>query len=332
MKDTVDGYKILDKLSQGHFGAVFKARHQESSGTYALRLVECDTLTGAKDAAGHVNKLKELDDFCAILSYVDAFTDIQDLNVYVCVVTPFEDGTTLNDYVLQHHGVSDQELGVLLCDLSEGLAFLHQNNVTHGGLTPSNVLLWTDDFLQTRAKIADFGMARVCEHLEEWTYGGNVYKYFIKRQLGAEYFLPPECWRGREVASLERVDIFSLGAVICAILLHTSVNVESRRILACFVLSGEGHLPLWHNGAAEVLQLPATPINFLLRKMLKADPKQRPDASEVLRVISNAFGKSTAKEHRPHFRTRRVCYGFFAVLAAAFAVGIGAWNAGMLEL
>ncbi|XP_078673821.1 serine/threonine-protein kinase pdik1l-B-like [Branchiostoma floridae x Branchiostoma belcheri] len=332
MKDVVDGYKILDKLSQGHFGAVFKAKHKESSGTYALRLVECDTLTGAKEATGHFNKLKELDDCCAILPYVDAFTDIQDLNVYVCVATPFEDGPTLNDYVLQREGVSDQELGVLLCDLSEGLAFLHKNNVTHGGLTPSNVLLWTDDFLQTRAKIADFGMARVCEHLEEWTYGGNVYKYFFKRQLGAEYFLPPECWRGTEVESLERVDVFSLGAVICATLLHTSVNVESRRILACFVLSGEGHLPLWHNGAAEVLQLPATPINSLLRKMLKADPKQRPDAGEVLHVVSDSFGKTTTKAYRPYSRTRRVCYGFFAVLAAALAVGVGAWSTGIVEL
>ncbi|XP_035685165.1 serine/threonine-protein kinase pdik1l-B-like [Branchiostoma floridae] len=332
MKDIVGGYRILDKLSQGHFGAVFTARHKESSRAYALRLVECDTLTGAKEAVGHFNKLKELDDYCTVLSYVDAFTDIQDLNVYVCVVTPFEDGPTLNDYVLQHQGVSDEELGVLLCDLSEGLAFLHKNNITHGGLTPSNVLLWTDDVLLTRAKIADFGMARVCEHLEEWTYGGNVYKYFVKRQLGAQYFLPPECWRGTEVELLERVDVFSLGAVICATLLHTSVNVQNRRILACFVLSGEGHLPLWHDGAAEVLQLPETPINSLLRKMLKADPKQRPDANEVLHVISKAFGKSTTKAPRRYFRTRRLCYGFFGVVAAAFAVGIGAWNAGMFEL
>ena len=92
----------------------------------------------------------------------------------------------------------------ILVDISQGLEFLHGQDIIHRDLSSNNVLLTKHCI----AKIADLGVAKVIEHS----------KMKMHTQTpGTLHFMPPETLL-RKPRYGKPVDIFSLGCIACHVL------------------------------------------------------------------------------------------------------------------
>ena len=92
----------------------------------------------------------------------------------------------------------------LAIQITEGLAFAHQQGLVHRDVKPQNVLLNGDG----QAKVTDFGIARSLDVQHGMTQTGTV--------LGTSDYIAPEQAQGQRVD--EHTDVYSLGVVLYELL------------------------------------------------------------------------------------------------------------------
>ncbi|MER7751274.1 serine/threonine-protein kinase [Kitasatospora sp. NPDC097643] len=98
-------------------------------------------------------------------------------------------------------GAPDQELGLKwMRQVCKALDAAHRTGVVHRDIKPENVMI--DD--GGRAKVVDFGIARLLTQSTGLTSSGNV--------VGTVPYLAPECWSGTTVDS--RADLYALGVML----------------------------------------------------------------------------------------------------------------------
>ena len=94
----------------------------------------------------------------------------------------------------------------ILVDISQGLEFLHGQDIIHRDLSSNNVLLTK----HCVAKIADLGVAKVIKHSKMRTQ---------TQTPGTLHFMPPETLTSKPRYG-KPVDVFSLGCVACHVMSH----------------------------------------------------------------------------------------------------------------
>ena len=128
--------------------------------------------------------------------------------------------TSLDSVLTKCQNLPTYNKNIILHDVACGLSYLHgqREPVVHRDLTSRNILL-TDNF---RAKIADFGVARVvpCEQLEQ------ILK--LTKIPGNSFFMPPECFSDDPVYDVT-LDMFSYGVLILNTVNQTWPKVKSPK-------------------------------------------------------------------------------------------------------
>ena len=99
-------------------------------------------------------------------------------------------------------------------DVTQALAFLHSNSIIHRDLSSNNVLLVGD----VRAKLTDFGMAKLMDHMN-----GLTASCSLTKNPGSDAYMPPEAVQSPAVYT-EKLDCFSFGVVIVQILTRRQPN------------------------------------------------------------------------------------------------------------
>ena len=100
-------------------------------------------------------------------------------------------------------------------DIALALSFLHANKIIHRDLSSNNVLLISN----IRAKVTDFGMARLGEHAT-----------LISRTAcpGTDVYMPPEAVKEKPTYT-EKIDCFSFGVLIIQILAQVFPDPGKRQ-------------------------------------------------------------------------------------------------------
>jgi cyclin-dependent kinase/cell division cycle 2-like protein len=154
---VVDSYKILRRIGQGGYGAVWKARHIESGELVAIK--------SSLHAGGEAALLREAAMLAACagnpavvrLREVARGSDMHDLHLVMEYVV----GRSLHDVIASrrrrgHHPFSESETRRAMAQLLAGVSTMHAHGVVHRDLKPGNVLVGAED---GRLKICDLGLA-----------------------------------------------------------------------------------------------------------------------------------------------------------------------------
>ena len=194
---------------------------------------------------------------------------------------------SLYDFVRRYAGkivLKEKKLPVLQ-DIARGMVYLHGQNIVHGDLRSSNVLLCHFED-QTVAKIADFDMARFLDP--------DTQHHFTTR-FTAENYLPPEVFDHKEhkdekkkwARLTPKVDVFCFGEVVlemgCGYYPTPTGKFRGQETLT-EQQRREKHL-------VKLKQSDKESLGLIIRKCLADTPEGRPDFTEILLDIEGQLNR-----------------------------------------
>jgi class 3 adenylate cyclase len=249
---TVSHYEIIDKLSDGGMGVVFRARDTRLDRPVALKFLlpqfsysdvaERRFVMEAKAAAAldHPN-----------ICTVHEIGETDDGRLFIAM--PLYDGESLKDKLLRGPIVTNDAVEYT-CQVCHGLGKAHERGIVHRDIKPTNVLVTGDGLV----KVVDFGIAKLADVTMTGT--GGV--------IGTVSYMSPEQADGAKVD--HRSDIFSVGVMLYEMLAGklpfdgATIPAIMYAIMTSDPEPLESHCP----------QLPAS-VAAVARRALQKDPDAR---------------------------------------------------------
>lgn len=188
-------YEKLEKIGEGTYGTVFKAKNKETQEVVALKRVRLDDDDEGvpSSALREICLLKELKHKNIVRLY-----DVLHSEKKLTLVFEYCD-QDLKKYFDSCNGEIDQDIvKSFLYQLLRGLAFCHSHNVLHRDLKPQNLLINKSGEL----KLADFGLARA--------FGIPVRCY--SAEVVTLWYRPPDVLFGAKLYSTS-IDMWSAGCI-----------------------------------------------------------------------------------------------------------------------
>ncbi|XP_033761798.1 cyclin-dependent-like kinase 5 [Pecten maximus] len=188
-------YEKLEKIGEGTYGTVFKAKNRETHEVVALKRVRLDDDDEGvpSSALREICLLKELKH-----KNIVRLHDVLHSEKKLTLVFEYCD-QDLKKYFDSCNGEIDQDtVQSFLYQLLRGLAFCHSNNVLHRDLKPQNLLINKNGEL----KLADFGLARA--------FGIPV--RFYSAEVVTLWYRPPDVLFGAKMYSTS-IDMWSAGCI-----------------------------------------------------------------------------------------------------------------------
>ncbi|XP_041998320.1 cyclin-dependent kinase G1-like [Salvia splendens] len=144
-----------------------------------------------------------------------------------------------------------------MCQILDGVRFLHDNGVMHRDLKPANILINE----RNRLNICDFGLSR-------WENGSGSYTPGMVTQ----WYRAPEILMG-ETNYTSAVDMWSVGCIMAELVLRKVLFPGKSEI---------EQLTLIHSSLGHAMLCTSTGLDLLL-SLLALDPNQRITADDALK-------------------------------------------------
>ncbi|WP_309895727.1 protein kinase domain-containing protein [Archangium sp.] len=257
-------YEIIGRLGKGGMGLVVRAHDELLQRTVALKFIS----PGREFSEESLKKL--LQEEARLVAQLNHENIVQIFDVSEWKGSPFLimeclAGQSL-EALLRHGPLELPQALRLLSDITAGLAHAHAHQIIHRDLKPGNVFILKSG----RAKLLDFGLARVSSSLE-------------LPRAGTFAYMAPEQWRGQPQDL--RTDIWAAGLLLYRMLAGMlPYDTEDLQALRERMLSGEPVPPLRTCRP----DLPEQVDRFLARALAKAPARRFQSALEMrerLRVL-----------------------------------------------
>ncbi|PRP89625.1 cyclin-dependent kinase 2-like [Planoprotostelium fungivorum] len=278
-------YEILEKLGEGTYGMVYRARDRETDRIVALKRIRLDSDNEGIPATSlrEISLLKELD-HPNIVRLEDVLTTPNRL----FLVFEFLD-FDLKKYIDSVDDVIQPQLvKSYLYQLIQSIAYCHSHRVLHRDLKPQNLLIDRKGAL----KLADFGLGRA--------FGVPMRPY--TKEVITLWYRAPELLMGSKVYATS-VDMWAVGCIFAEMTTRRALfqgDSEVDQLYRIFHLLGTPNRDMWpnieslQNFSPEFPQWKRTDIRKsvpgldesgyqLLMEMLQYDPTKRIAAKKALR-------------------------------------------------
>lgn len=282
---TVSAFQKLEKIGEGTYGIVYKAKERSTGKLVALKKIRPESENEGIPATTirEILLLKNLRHSTIINLMEVIHSDDKMYLVFEYVETDLK--KLIDDFSTQNKRFSNEIVKKMAQQLCTAVDFCHSKSIFHRDLKPQNILV-DDDF---NIKLADFGLGRAASiPLRQYT-----------SQIVTLWYRPPELLLGSEYYD-SSVDIWSLACILVE--MHTLLPlfmgdseidqlVKIYRILGAPSESdwkGVESLPRYSKDALKYKKkgfaslIKDQSLEALVKKMLVYDPLQRITAKEAL--------------------------------------------------
>ena len=185
---TIDGrYKIQEVLGIGGTAIVYRAYDDLANRPVAVKIFEEEYFVSKKLRRRFKNESKDI----IMLSHPNIVKvyDVKYSDHLQYIVMEYVEGTTLKEYISQHHAISWNEAVVFLKQILNALQYAHDRGVVHQNIKPQNILLLRGGTV----KVMDFGIKP-------------------EKVIGSAYYISPEQIKVNLADA--KTDIYSAGVVL----------------------------------------------------------------------------------------------------------------------
>ena len=330
---TLGHYEIVEEISRGGMGIVYRARDVRLNREVALKVLPPELVV---DAARRARFIQEAQAASALEHpHIAVIHEIDEADGVSFMAMELVRGEKLSDLVARGALAPARALD-LAAEIAEGLARAHDRGVIHRDLKPANVMLTEDG----HAKIIDFGLAKLVDALSgDAADGVTVLKQETEPGvvLGTVSYMSPEQARGGKVD--HRSDIFSFGILLYEMLTGRPPFRGNSSIDTMHAILHAPTPPVPVPGAA-VSDEVTRDIQRIVDKCLAKSPDERYQGMRDLlvdvraarrRLESTATGAigaaAAAVTSREGFQRARLWVFAGAALVLAVLAAIGWWKA-----
>lgn len=264
-QSVVPGYRLLEALGQGGFARVFRAVHERTQRTVALKVLRLDaTLDDARRSRQLARFWRETA-LCADLHHphiVGLLDRGQTSGGDPFAAYEFVPGETLGELVRRGRGLPAAEAGELMGQVLDALACAHARGIIHRDLKPDNIMV-TRTGSQAHVVVLDFGISALTEQARGEGYENLT---LTREAVGTPAYAAPEQLLGAPPTPRSDIYAWALVFIECltgepAVRGHSVAEVLRRQLDA-----NEIQLPAG---------LAATSLGALLRSALRKQPSER---------------------------------------------------------
>jgi serine/threonine-protein kinase len=187
-----DRYELEQPLGGGAMSAVWLAHDTDLERRVAVKVLARDADRRRFEREARAVALLSHPNICQLYDYGEA-----EQGPYM--VLEYLPGGTLEDRLAGEKPLPDRETSRIAREVSAGLAHAHEHGLVHRDLKPANILFDSEG----RAKIADFGIARI---------GGAGVLTEAGTVLGTAAYISPEQAAG--LPATPASDVYSFGAIL----------------------------------------------------------------------------------------------------------------------
>ena len=201
---VADRYKILSLLGRGGMGVVYRAEHVHIGKQMAMKLLHGE-LARNRDTMRRFRREAEAASRLNHPNTVQVF-DFGSSEGMMYLVMELVDGEDLGDIIRREGTLPFARVARLCAQVCASLGEAHQAGIVHRDLKPENVMVSQPEGHEERAKVLDFGLAKLRDTNANMsvTRAGSI--------VGTPYYMSPEQIRGDPVDG--RGDIYAIGAMI----------------------------------------------------------------------------------------------------------------------
>lgn len=257
----VPGYKLQKKIAQGGMASIFRATRLEDGLVVVLKVLftkEHQDPNSLKRFIQEYKLIATIKNKHVVHIYERGFA-----SEFSYIAMEYLPSANLAKRVRKN--LSSETSISYLQQIAQGLVAIHERNIVHRDMKPSNILFQDDDIL----KITDFGAAKIMGHvIQDLTVQGFI--------IGTPYYMSPEQCSGAAIDT--RSDIYSLGIIFYIMLTGRHPFRSKKGTDALIKAHIEGPIP----------KLPDTFNKYqsLIDGMMAKDPGDRfQSASELLSGI-----------------------------------------------
>ena len=270
-----DHYEIKSLLGEGTSGHVYHGINKETGKDWAVKIIPTKNLsllahaTNNKGGKGGANELtKEAEMLRSlrhphIIHLEDIFAD----NKRLFLVMELSSGGDLFDRIVKKKSYPEHEAKIVMTQILQAMAYLHERNIAHRDIKPENILL-VNKQSDVDVKLTDFGLAKKVDESSK-----------LKTFCGTPQYFAPEVLqrrgtvKGAGTYSLA-ADMWSLGVILFVLLEGNypfNENTLSQQISSA---QYSFQAPIWKRISSEAKDL--------IRQLLVIDPTSRLTAQQAL--------------------------------------------------
>ncbi|KAJ3146120.1 Cyclin-dependent kinase catalytic subunit [Geranomyces variabilis] len=231
-ESKIENYDKIEKVGEGTYGVVYKARNKSNGEIVALKKIRLESedegVPGT--AIREISLLKELNQ-----GNIVQLKDIVHNDTKLYLIMEFLD-LDLKKYMdSQPQGLSAPLIKSYMYQLIKGIMYCHTHRVLHRDLKPQNLLIDQHGML----KIADFGLARA--------FGVPLRPY--THEVITLWYRAPEILLGSKSYSTA-VDMWSIGCIFAEMCMRTPLfpgDSEIDELFRIFRLLGTPDESVWPN-------------------------------------------------------------------------------------
>ncbi|XP_036757287.2 serine/threonine kinase-like domain-containing protein STKLD1 [Manis pentadactyla] len=285
LPDTMEKYQVLDQLSPGALGVNLVVEETETKVKLVIKQVQCIDEYHANKALEELMPLLKLQ-HAHVSTYQELFVrwNCKSSSVFLCLVMEYYRGSfqTVIEKKRATRTVIDPEwMQNMLGQVLDALDYLHQSDILHRNLKPSNIALVSS----SRCKLQDLSSSALMTDRAKWN-------------IRAEEDPLHKSWMAPEALTFsfsQKSDIWSLGCIILDMVSCSFMDAAEATSLRKSIRS----LPDGLQGVLKTMaekQLPDTAAySSLLPWMLRISPSERASVRDVMHIafVSSHFRSSS---------------------------------------
>ncbi|KAL6960804.1 [pyruvate dehydrogenase (acetyl-transferring)] kinase [Sarracenia purpurea var. burkii] len=290
-----DLYEKLDKVGQGTYSSVYRARDVETGRIVALKKVRFDTFQpeSVRFMAREITILRRLD-HPNVMKLEGLITNRLSCSIYLVFEYMEHDLSGLLSS--PDINFSDSQIKCYMRQLLAGLEHCHSRGVMHRDIKASNILVNNEGIL----KIADFGLAN---------YISARYRQALTSRVVTLWYRPPELLLGSTNYG-SSVDLWSVGCVFAELFIGKPIlkgRTEVEQLHKIFKLCGSPSDDYWKKSKLPLATMfkPQHPYVSSLREKCKEFPKSAVNLLETfLSIEPHKRGTASSALDSEYFTTK----------------------------